>query len=242
MEKVKPNIQHVYADLDSIFDTRLTYLYQLSPDYAETALKNGYFERKNDDFSLMVPGIDMTLYREHYKNRCVEEITGTTITNVPRALLSITNALQNKAPDSPMIERICLTINTYPYVFSDKGKERLIEYITEYVSLSTEIQLVHYPLSVLTPYEIRENYSLVILYHFHEWIRLQQENLVKLPIPRITIMAPELFENSVPMDRDVMVPELESVVDPFTTFRFLVKETMDLIFEDVRLFSAYVHA
>lgn len=113
----------VLVGLDELFDVRISTLMEMDASYPSIALTNGYLFRKSDDFSKLVPGLDMNKYLELYSKRNILHIANTRVTNLLYLLENMFKQAEVELQEKPFAYIKELWINVYPYALSEEHKQ-----------------------------------------------------------------------------------------------------------------------
>jgi hypothetical protein len=229
--------QNIYVELDALLDTRFGTLWQMSPELAESVLYLKYHERMVDNFSLLNPAIDHSVYEAAYAKRDVETLKCTRVTNLIYLINQISNDLEDEAFKSPHVDSVELTINIYPYNLNESEVETLKDMIGVSIGPMTGVNVIRQPLNALTPRVIKDTYSAVILYHMREWFcNLNPDELLANKSPRIKIICPAIYEKEIPTKEDMTDPA-RGIVSPFAEWEIEYMTLYSFIFTDIRFFS-----
>lgn len=228
--------QNILVSLDALLDTRLGTLFRLGQDRAESVLFNGYRDRDSDRWGDLGTEIDQQAYQQAYRQRDVETLKVSRPTAIAPVINQITNALGKAAIKAPIVERIRVDVNVYPYRMTDELKAMIAGAVNEWVSVDTLVDVVDIPPSEITPRYLDRHYAAVILYDFDEWLNHQHEALIECPIPTITIIAPALYANERPTEKDMRVEGTE-ITSAFAALEMSLLEYMSLTIMDAKYFS-----
>jgi hypothetical protein len=228
--------QDILISLDALLDTRLATLFRMNPKQAETILFNGYRNRESDQWSAFSSEIDQAAYQEAYKKRDIDTLKAARPTSIAPVINQITNTLGKAAIQAPMIERIKVDVNVYPYRMDDALKEMIAGAVNEWVSVDTIVSVVDMPPSDITPMYLDRHYAAMILYDFDEWLGLHHEQLMECPIPTVTVIAPALYLDKKPTEMDLRVDGTD-MVSAFAALEMALLEYMSLTIMDAKYFS-----
>lgn len=232
--------QRLLISLDCLLDTRLGTIYRYRPDLLEPLLAAKWAERLTDDFSVLLSNEDFSWFKEAYENRDVETLKCSRLTSVVYQLSEITNALEKRhITEAVEVESVTLEVNTFPYGLNAEESELLPKLISEYCSLITKVELVSYPLSMITPAFLKSAYSCFWVYDFDEWFTLHYQALMNKQIPDVAVMTPVKYKGKPPTPRDFNLGP-NSEVNPLLEFAQIEKDlagTVNVHYVDMRLFS-----
>ena len=183
----------LYADLDSLLDTRLAVLYEMGEDVIKHVLDNGYTSRDIDHWD----GIDNNLFKAKYAARDKQILKNSAMTPMVTLLREFVIATVAKSVNSPFLFEPKIIINTYPYHLSD---DELDMFMSTFVALTkgmAAIELVFMSIEDVTPMYVKKNLSLVIMYDYLKWLETHSANgkLKKVTCPEVSMMSVALYEN-----------------------------------------------
>lgn len=228
--------QDILISLDALLDTRLATLFRLSPAQAEAILFNGYRTRESDQWSVLSSEIDQAAYQEAYQRRDIDTLKAARPTSIAPVINQITNTLGKAAIQAPIIERIRVDVNVYPYQMDDALKEMIAGAVNEWVSVDTIVTVVDMPPTEITPMFLDRHYAAMILYDFDEWLGLHHEQLMHSPIPTVTVIAPALYLDKKPTEMDLRVDGTD-MVSAFAALEMALLEYLSLTIMDAKYFS-----
>lgn len=200
--------QHLLVELDALQDTRLGTIALLDPEAAcRLVLDERYYKRTTDDFSSMCD-ITRERFREAYLKRDVETLKHSRLTTAIGLVRAACTALENRIHDTPYVEDISIDINMWPYKLSSTEAEEIATAVGIHVGLPEVIHAVNIPMVELTPVFCRASYTGMIMYHLNDWLGLQAELFKQMQLPRVTVVAPELFH-----DKELQPSDYDSDAD-----------------------------
>ena len=230
-------IQNIYIELDAILDTRLGVLWQMDSKKAEGLLYNGYHQRQIDNFSLLDSTIDHNEYLANYAKRNVETLKVSRLTNLVYLINRISIDLEDEGLRGPKVDGVEVTVNIYPYDLSAVEADVLKDSVQSHLGLMTGVNVISEPLTSLTPKVIKDKYSAIILYNFRDWIsKLNPDDLVAHKFPTIRVIAPAIYEHSIPTEKDLL-DDNKRRIDPFAELEIETLQFFSLVMTDIRFFS-----
>jgi len=183
-----------YVELDALLDTRLATIAKHDPEAAKRIFADPrYFERERDDFTELC-GLDLDQFKALYAQRDLEVLTASTMTEMPFVLERIVRELEKDSIDTPFVGRTIVEVNHYPYKLDAESLENLQLGIMARAGLQTEVRMVYIEPRALTPTYVRGRYSGMILYSLRDWLENHLEEFKHVRMPRVTVMAPALYE------------------------------------------------
>lgn len=228
--------QDILVSLDALLDTRLATLFHLEPSQTEAMLSAGYRDRESDTWSELGFGFDHKEYLDAYRARDIETLKAARPTSIAPVINQITNSLGKAAIQAPMIERIHVDVNVYPYRMDDQLKEMIAGAVNEWVSVDAIVNIVDMPYSDITPMFLDRHYAAMILYEFDEWLGHHHEQLIECPIPTVTVIAPALYLDKKP-GKDELRMDGTDMVSAFAALEMALIEYVSLTIMDVKYFS-----
>ena len=187
----------VLVELDALLDTRLATLSRMDQQAAVACLKDPrYFGRQIDDFT-EVCGVGRAAFLDAYRQRDVQTLEASTMTEIPLILAELTMKLEADIVDTPFASEIVVEVNCHPYVLDAEEKEAVALGVAGRCGQKTRVVCVDLPPSELTPSFIKDRYSGIILYNFRDWMEVQMENFKTHRMPRVSVLAPALHHDKV---------------------------------------------
>lgn len=186
----------VYTDIDSLFDTRLPVLNNISHVISGKVLKDGsYFTRVKEQFDIIGGDIFTPLYEQ--RNKLVLPFALLThIVDIIRVkVVEVISDISNMGN----LDNLSLYINTYPYKLNLVEVESIKETIGMLVN-DINIKMIYIPNDELTPEWIEEHVDLVIKYDGISWLEHNTKNLnlIRKPLLSTVFIVPALVDNAVP--------------------------------------------
>lgn len=229
------NYYGIYADLDSLFDTRISTLYQYSPELVEDLLiKEKYHTRDEDVFG----DLNREAFYNIYKERTVDTLKASTRTQIIAVIARILLEMERKRIDMPFLQISRLTINTYPYELSDEDKIEIQEAFYLYLTDAFVVIDVSYiPPYLLTPAFIRDNYDYVFMYEWVGWVNFHKDNFLNINCMEVEFILPGIYTDN-EVDR-LAIKELKETDDqnPFEIMELLLAGMFKAKFIKAEMFS-----
>ena len=201
--------QKILIDLDAIFDTRLGTIAKLNSNAADALVNTPelflkYHSRTKDDWNELTNGnITVEAFNAAYRERNVETLKASAITNYGTLLQGIINDLETKMIHTPLVSSVELHINTWPYVLNEGELDMLKLCASEYTGLLTEIKTVILRPEMLKPQILDKNYAVYITYNFNDWFGHHHVNLLNYRMPQFTFLAAALYVTT-PTEADLV--------------------------------------
>ena len=232
--------QIILVDLDAIFDTRLGTIARINP-LAAAELVNGeafekYQAREKDDWTTLTNGVvSNEVFTQAYAKRDVDTLKASAVSNYGTLLQGIINDLENKMIHTPLVSKVELHINTYPYALNEAELDMLKLCASEYTGMMTDIKTVSYPPEILTPQLLDKNYAVYITYNFNDWLGHHHVRLLNHRMPQFTFLAAALYV-AVPTEADLVET---GVADLPLAVEHVFSEWCSVILSPVSFFSLF---
>jgi len=189
-EEIIPS--RLLVDLDSIFDTRLSVLYSISPDLAEQAIKSGYLNRVSNKY----PDISVETFNERYKVRTKADLKNALVTPIIKIISDFAYTTISNSISGPIKERPVIILNTYPYVLSEDEKKLFINLLFTITKTYAEIEIINFSPDDITPKYLKDNINLVVMYSGLDWLDLHasKDHFKKTICPDIGLISPATLD------------------------------------------------
>lgn len=241
-------IHRLMVFVDALLDTRVGTLGVMSSELQAKVLADPLYPvRMLDDFDKTC-GQGFTLsFKSRYRDRDLDVLGQSIATNMVIELEKMVVELEKAITFDPVITGYSISINYWPYSLDQQKIDDLVEMVRyrltpkdkdgNYLS-DLDIEAVSIPMKDLTIVRIRENWELVIMYDFVQWLESQRPNFkAGGPIaPRHSIVAPALFQDALPDKGDF----LDADGKPMNPFHHTTRELSEWFrveFWPVRLFT-----
>ncbi len=232
---VVADMDNIYLTLDSILDTRLGTLAQLDPQYAINALNSGrYRVRMIDEFD----GVTKEAFKEAYAKRNIDTIKHSVVSNLVFFLRRLVKDSLLEAVMQQRVERMCFTVNIWPYQFEEGLVEMLIGCIRFHTYSTSSVRIVSIPDEELTPRFCRENFQIMIMYDWVNWCAKHKAVFEKEGMPTVTVVSPELFTDRVPNQDEIDALQLRQQ-NPFKMTEQICAPMFRLKYMPVSLFCLH---
>jgi hypothetical protein len=191
---------NILIDLDVLLDTRIATLVQLDPDEAMRLLESGFTSRVTDDLSGMNSTISNEAYQEAYKNRDIETLKTSRMTNyIFELAILIKQMTENLAKDNTRVLDPCVVINYYPYKeLDDEVLKQIIYAVEQYITTAVTIKSVYLSPEELDLKAMKSSDILTyITYDFQGWFEsafsIKKGRNGIISYPKLTIIAPKVM-------------------------------------------------
>lgn len=223
----------LYTDLDSLMDTRMGVIAQLSPETATELMSNeGYWSRERDDWEALTKG---QVTQEAFNEAWVCRDVTTLQSSITTQLFLVINQLFG---DHHLIRMEGLTgvglrleINIHPYELTPVEVQVLEEVLKEYCFEGLLVTFISKPMELITPKFLFERYSGALIYDFHRWFKHHAWELGRLKGRDFNLIVPRLFEN------DATSLSQDEKKKEFFTFKLWLLEHVDIDFIEPQYFS-----
>jgi hypothetical protein len=226
-------LEGIYVDLDALLDTRIGTVSLIDPTIASTILNsNNYHTRDEDIFE----GIDTEVFKKKYKERDVETLSASILTNIVPLIRHLISGLTIQATARPFHDGGSVTVNYYPYNLTPEECQLMGKAMDVWLHGDAPITLISCPPEDLTPIYCKDNFVMMIKYEYAEWLEIQAVAFASTQIPDITLLSPAIyFGNKPPLD-DLKAIAKESM-HPIAAAEFLMSSVIGLALIDVKYFS-----
>ena len=169
----------VYLSADALFDLRLGTLVTISTDFALELTKDGkYFHRSSDIFSTPEFGeLDKEIYDKVFESRKSMVLKNSLVTRILPFVVNLLVELLKQNDLLHVKKSIELDINTYPFTLSDEEAKELLTLIVGKMGKVVSINLIHLSDQELTPDYVVDNYVAMVMYKYHDWFNLYNEEV-----------------------------------------------------------------
>lgn len=186
--------------LDCLQDTRLATVARINPSAAAAVLHEGYHTRKTDVFA----HVDMELYKKLYAERDVETLKRSAPTECFMLIRELVKLLveQNETLNSPYRDRkLSIVVNVYPYRLSPEELEAIGTTLASRLGGVIPVELVSLSPAELTPAYVRNNFAMLVMYEYDEWLSLHYsadpatcdlKEFLKTLLHDVTLFAPAI--------------------------------------------------
>lgn len=230
-QKVNQPVDKILISLDSLLDTRLGVIAQHYPDKMEKLLtKLDYFERLQDRFK----GINPEQFAAHYKNRNVDTLKNSLMTNMTLLMGSFVKSAAKDVLSSGPQTNLIFDINIHPYQLDEEEKQDLLGVLEFHVGDAPEYNIVSIPNEFLTPQICKDQYSVLVLYDFAEWMRMHAPAFKEARMPNMVVYAPRLLEKLPTAEENKLL--MEAQLDPFEASRIAASPAFTLRFLTVDMY------
>lgn len=200
-------------------------------DKMDAILSDGYRKRYVDIFK----GIKKEDFDKQYKERDVETLSSSMMTNIPLLLAALHKAARNEALNSGPQVDVKFKLNIYPYKLDDVTKEELKIVFDVHVSPDSEVDVIDVPLEFLTPAYCKENFAAMVMYDFKEWMTMYSEQFKEFRMTNVVVYAPEILDR--PLSDEDRKEIQKAQIDIFDAAVFAAAPAFGLRFLTIDMFS-----
>lgn len=227
---------NIYLDLDTILDTRMGTLATMGTEHAVRTLNSGkYHQRIADQFE----GISRSTFDEAYAKRDINTLKRSLLTNVVFFLRRMIKDSLISAVINQKVEKMCFTVNVYPYNFDDPGMvEMLIACLRFHTYSTSSVRIVSIPDEELTPEFCANNFVIMIRYDWVRWAAKHKKFYETKGTPQLSIVVPEIFFDDVPTPEDIQNLQMKKQ-NPFKMTVEITKAMFRLTHMPSSLFSIH---
>lgn len=225
--------QSIYVPLDVLLDTRLGTLARIDDVAAANVIESGTYQtRQNDEFA----GFDKVVFDQQYKDRDVETLKLSMVTEAIQFLRQLVAVLTEQAIVRPFHEGAKIVVNIYPYTLSQEEQVDIGRAIEAWMQGMAPVELVAIPTKDLTPAYCKDMYSLMMVYDYEEWLNVHAEAFVHTRLSEVTMYVPALYKVHTPSAEE-LERTVKEAAHPMRALELLASPLIDLKFIDVKFFS-----
>lgn len=191
----------IYIALDSLLDTRLGTLAKIDSALAVKALNGNYRNRVIDKFE----GVTPEDFAKAYAARDLDTLKLSMVSNVSFLIRRIIKDSLALAVQQRTITRINIELNVWPYRFEHESEiEMLISCVRHHAYNNAVVRVVSIRPEDLTPTYISNNYQLMVIYDWMDWLAHHKAAFEQRGIPGVAVIAPQLFLDRIPSKEEIM--------------------------------------
>lgn len=182
-----------YVDLDALFDTRAATLIEFGAAAMERCFTLDYYHRISDEFE----GIPTEDFQAAYRARNVLTLKRAMVTPIVRLIQNFARQTQIARETSPFQCTPSLDVNLLPYQLDATAKKHILSGIRAVTRGCIDIRLIETPLTELLPSVVKQNYVMLFMYSYWEWLDAQSVNggFAKTTCPAVTLAGPKLLKS-----------------------------------------------
>lgn len=191
---------------------------------AARAIDNHYYKRQIDMFS----GVDNIKFKELYDNRqnYPEILKLSTRTHVCSMITEFVMRVHENTSSSPFHFHPKIQVNTFPYNLSDEEISDLVLTMRDLTSGKADIEIVHLSPKQVSPYYVKNNLSMVIMYDYPKWLELHSVSgdIKKATSPDVIMIGPAIYFKPVkPSEANLvkLVEAMEQLAAPFIALKLV---------------------
>ncbi len=233
-----PRVQGIYVELDVLLDTRLSTLFLVHESLVGKVLDTGYHSRWEDSFIDAHPALTKDQFKKLYESRDNEVLHNASFTKALHVLRDAVKKLQHQRMETPYSTAIRIEVNTYPYVLSNEEEAALARVLIHYTAGVSDLEFIRKSDEELTPQYCERNYSLMMRYHWGEWLDHHAKTgaLKRTPLTHVVILVPQLFFAKLPTQEQEKLM-LKGKLDPFKDVEVYVASVAGIKVMPVDIYS-----
>lgn len=188
-------VNGVYVELDSIFDTRLSMMYDIDKNILRDMIETDkYHNRYMDQYGY----ISVKLFRLLYSFRNANVLNnplGTRINDVIKDYC-IESTISAKSVED--YNKVTVYLNIFPYNLTEEDIELLRMGISNSIKMPVNVEIIYKHYTEIKPSFIKENIGMMIMYDAITWIEYFTSNgeLIKDSLPDTLLMTPMLIHRN----------------------------------------------
>lgn len=223
----------LYTDLDSLMDTRMGVISQLSPESAvELVSSEEYWNRERDDWETLTKGqVTQEAFKEAWEKRDVTTLQSSVVTQLFLVINQVFGDHHLIRMEGLIDAGLRLEVNIHPYELTPVEVQVLEGVLKEYCFEGLLVTFISKPLEEITPEFLFERYSGALIYEFPKWLKRHAWELGRLKGRDFNMIVPRLFEN------DASTLSQDEKKKTFFTFKLWLLEHIDIEFIEPQYFS-----
>lgn len=224
----------LYLSLDEALDTRMGTLDLINPDVAARVIGENYHGRISDTFA----GVDPAEFKARYAARDAETLQRSCASEVYKLVRRLAEGIAAQMTERPYYKSAKIVVNYYPYNIAPTVLEDLQKALTIWFGNSLPIQLVNWPIEVLTPEKCKKEFGALIMYNPQDWLNYHMPALERNPMPEVFMLSPQIHHVAEPT-KEEMVKLVEQGATPFLAFEMLMRPLVSLDLVEAHYFSIF---
>ena len=190
----------IMIDLDCLLDMRAAVLFSHDQEKAIQILDDSYYEREQDIF----PGYSKEEFEMLYKARTKEVLKNAVFTPIVKLMQEFVIGVGYNSATGPQDLMPKVIVNTFPFYLEDIEVDSLTRTIMALTKESADVEVVYHSPEDLTPSYVKRSLSVLVKYHFLEWLELHSEAGVfkKIICPEVVLYGPALFFGNLPTHQE----------------------------------------
>lgn len=186
----------IYLELDALFDTRYAMFFRFDSEAAIEFMKGGFRTRLSDEFWRVSTKFTQEEWVEAWKKRDISLLQESPITSIPSFLTDCIESIDWDviSPNDPS-RLVSITINTYPYSLEPEVKEAICYHLGLLLPTVDKISTIFIPTHVLAADQLLGRYDLVVMYNFHDWVKMYEDRFAdEFEFRNLMLAVPQLFK------------------------------------------------
>ena len=226
-------LDSILVSLDCLLDTRLATVSKINLDIANKLLDGDDYHTRDQDVFV---GIDKEYFKEVYKNRDIETLKKSSLTNIVPLLRHLVSKLKEQSIVRPFHDGGNIVVNMYPYKLTIDEQDEICAAIAVWMQGLAPVSLVNLSPTDLNPIYCKNNYALMIMYDYEEWLEVNAKLFLKTQIPEITMFVPAIYFVNKPT-KEELDKMLRESMHPMKAIKTLAMGIISLEIIDVVFFS-----
>lgn len=216
MNTLQKHLKKIYVPLDCLFDTRMGALTLLNPDFAfAVTTESDYFEREQDLFSTKEFGtLDKDKFEAFYKLREKELVRSSLKTPMIKFLVELCSQFTTMTLGTPHHCAVEIEVNTYPFTLGEAERVQLLRTLLFVTAQQYPIRMVNIAPKALSASYAQENYCAMVMYNYHEWMNLHDNDIRKKLLKQLCLYLPRLYFGPPPSHEELLKFQQHNI-DPF---------------------------
>ena len=216
MAASEKQLTKVYVSLDSLLDTRLGALALINTDFCfDVTTQKEYYSRQEDLFKTPAMGeLSKLVFNDILLTHKQNIFRNSLKTKMPVFIRELCTKLFFQAMSTPFQSGVEIDVNIYPYQPNEAEVEGLLQALVECFGKEFSINLINKNNKQLTIEEVRQNYRCMVMYNYHEWMNVYENEIKKKPLRETGFYVPRLFFG-IPPNEETLLHFENNNVDPF---------------------------
>lgn len=225
----------ILMDLDAILDTRIATVARIDEDLATKLLVGDYHKRRSD----FLTGVNKEEFDLAYSKRDRTTLNMSQCTNMLIVLKDMLLSLLSTGLATPYITYVTVDVNFYPYDLKDDEIDLILKAISSWIPKLASLHGVNLSEDKITPDFIKNNYDVIIKYHYDTWLEINTKGFEKTLVPEVDLYVPAISFTTDLTDEVLRDIYEETGKHPMDMLKFGLAPFINLQPLDVSAFSAF---
>lgn len=226
--------QGFLTDLDTLYDTRLAVIEEVSTDLALHHVQAGWATRLYDK----AEPIPAEKFAELYAARDLDTLVLANPTMAVEAIRGWATQVHNAMLGTPYRGFIEIFVNVWPYRLSRTQAVEMGEKLSKTLDDTVRVTMINLDPMSITAFDAKLYFSCIMMQDWQPWLeeRAQKGELKRAPLPDVTLYAPKILRGS------ISPGEMEQIRDKdlFSTIEDRMKPIIGLEFVETEFFSTVI--